>query len=71
MDDIVSGYSTYHGAATGNDYKLSNTGPYKWADDSTGRIISTPTNIRPAGVAIAPCLELHRNSARVSSCTPA
>jgi len=47
MDDIISGYSTYHDAATGNDYKLSNTNPYKWADNSTGRIVSTPTNIPP------------------------
>ena len=48
MDDIVSGYSTYHDAATGNDYKLSNTNPYKWTDPSTGRIVSTPNNIPPA-----------------------
>jgi len=47
MDDIVSGYSTYHDAATGNDYKLSNTNPYKWTDPSTGRIVSTPENIPP------------------------
>ena len=47
MDDIVSGYSTYHDANTGNDYKLSNTNPYKWTDDSTGRIVSTPTNSPP------------------------
>jgi hypothetical protein len=47
MDDIVSGYSTYHDAATGNDYKLSNTNPYKWTDPSTGRIVSTPDNIPP------------------------
>jgi hypothetical protein len=47
MDDIVSGYSTYHDAATGNDYKLSNTNPYKWQDPSTGRIVSTPENIPP------------------------
>jgi len=46
MDEIVSGYSTYHDAATGNDYKLSNTNPYKWSDN-TGRIFSTPTNSPP------------------------
>ena len=47
MDEIVSGYSTYHDAATGNTYKLSNTNPYKWIDNSTGRIFSTPTNAPP------------------------
>ena len=46
MDEIVSGYSTYHDAATGNDYKLSNSNPYKWSDN-TGRIFSTPTNSPP------------------------
>lgn len=48
MDDIVSGYSTYHDSATGNDYKLSNVNPYKWSDPSTGRVVSTPDNIPPA-----------------------
>lgn len=46
MDEIVSGYSTYHDAATGSDYKLSNTNPFKWSDN-TGRIFSTPTNTPP------------------------
>jgi hypothetical protein len=46
-DEIVSGYSTYHDAKTGNTYSLSNTNPYKWIDESTGRIISTPTNSPP------------------------
>ena len=46
MDEIVSGYSTYHDAATGNDYKLSNTNPFKWTDN-TGRIFSTPTDVPP------------------------
>jgi len=48
VDEIVSGYSTYHDAATGNDYKLSNTDPYKWTDSSTGRIFSTATASPPA-----------------------
>jgi hypothetical protein len=47
MDDIVSGYSTYHDSATGYDYKMSNTNPYKWSDPSTGRVVSTPENIPP------------------------
>jgi len=47
MDELISGFSTYHDAKTGNDYSLSNTNPYKWIDDSTGRIISTPTNNKP------------------------
>ena len=47
MDDIISGYSTYHDSATGNDYKLSNVNPYKWTDPSTGRSVSTPENIPP------------------------
>ena len=47
MDEIVSGYSNYHDDKTGNTYSLSNTNPYKWIDDSTGRIISTPTNNKP------------------------
>ncbi len=46
MDEIVSGYSTYHDAATGNDYRLSNITPYKWSDN-TGRIFSTPTDSPP------------------------
>jgi hypothetical protein len=46
MDEIVSGYSTYHDPATGNDYKLSNTNPFKWSDPS-GRIFSTPTGTPP------------------------
>jgi hypothetical protein len=55
MDEIVSGYSTYHDAATGNDYKLSNTNPDKWIDNSTGRIFSTPTNSPPPwGPALSP-----------------
>jgi hypothetical protein len=47
MDELVSGFSTYHDARTGDDYSLSNTNPYKWIDDSTGRIVSTPTNNKP------------------------
>jgi hypothetical protein len=47
MDEIVSGYSTYRDDTTGNTYSLSNTNPYKWIDDSTGRIISTPTDAKP------------------------
>jgi hypothetical protein len=47
MDELVSGFSTYHDERTGNDYSLSNTNPNKWIDDNTGRILSTPTNSRP------------------------
>jgi hypothetical protein len=48
VDEIVSGYSTDHDAATGTDYKLSNTDPYKWKDNSSGRIFSTATDAPPA-----------------------
>lgn len=55
MDEIVSGYSTYHDAATGQDYKLDNTNPYKWIDNSTSRIFSTPDNVPPPwGGALTP-----------------
>ena len=47
MDELISGFSTYHDSATGNNYSLSNANPYKWSDPSTGRIISTPTNVKP------------------------
>ena len=47
MDDIVSGYSNYRDERTGNVYKLSNTNPGKWLDDSNGRIVSTPDNDPP------------------------
>jgi PDZ domain len=47
MDEIVSGFSTYHDEKTGTNYSLSNTNPNKWIDDSTGRILSTPTNSKP------------------------
>jgi hypothetical protein len=47
MDEIVSGNSSYHDSATGNNYSLSNTNPYKWIDPNTGRIISTPTDTKP------------------------
>ena len=47
MDDIVSGYSNYRDNRTGNVYKLSNTNPGKWIDDSSGRIVSTPDNNPP------------------------
>ena len=46
MDEIVSGFSSYRDARTGNTYSLGNTSPYKWVDDS-GRVVSTPTNIAP------------------------
>jgi hypothetical protein len=46
IDDIVSGYSTYRDDRTGATYKLSNTDPGKWADDS-GRLISTPDSNPP------------------------
>lgn len=48
MDDIVSGYSNYHDPTTGSTYKLSNIDPFKWEDPSTGRVVSTPTNVPPA-----------------------
>jgi hypothetical protein len=47
MDDIVSGYSNYRDERTGNVYKLSNTDPGKWVDDSSGRIVSTPDDNPP------------------------
>ena len=47
VDELVSGFSTYHDAATGNNYSLSNTNPNKWIEEDTGRIISTPTNSKP------------------------
>ncbi len=51
MDEIITGSSTYHDAATGNNYSLSNTNPFKWIDPNSGRIISTPTDTRPAWAA--------------------
>jgi hypothetical protein len=47
VDELISGYSTYHDAATGNNYSLTNVNPNKWIDPGTGRIISTPTNSKP------------------------
>jgi hypothetical protein len=47
MDELISGFSSYHDTSTGTNYSLSNTNPYKWMDPSTGRIISTATNVRP------------------------
>jgi hypothetical protein len=47
MDELISGYSTYHDAATGNNYSLGTVNPNKWIDPGTGRIISTPTNNKP------------------------
>jgi hypothetical protein len=47
MDDIISGYSNYRDNRTGNVYKLSNTNPAKWIDDSSGRIVSTQDNNPP------------------------
>jgi hypothetical protein len=47
MDDIVSGYSNYRDERTGNVYKLSNTNPGKWVDDSSGRVVSTPDENPP------------------------
>ena len=47
MDDIISGYSNYRDNRTGNVYKLSNTDPSKWIDDSSGRIVSTRDNSPP------------------------
>ena len=51
MDEIVSGNSTYHDSATGNNYSLSNTNAFKWIDPSSGRIISTPTDSKPSWAA--------------------
>jgi hypothetical protein len=53
MDEIVSGFSSYRDARTGNTYSLGNTNPFKWADDS-GRVVSTPTNVAPAWGAYRP-----------------
>jgi hypothetical protein len=47
MDELITGYSTYHDAATGKNYSLSNTNPFKWIDPGTGRIISTQTESKP------------------------
>lgn len=47
MDELISGFSTYHDERTGSDYSLSNASPNKWIDDTTGRIISTQTNTKP------------------------
>jgi hypothetical protein len=47
VDELISGYSTYHDAATGNNYSLTNVNPNKWIDPGTGRIISTPTSNKP------------------------
>ena len=47
MDELVSGFSTYRDAATGNSYSLSNTNAVKWIDPSSGRILSTPDNNKP------------------------
>ena len=47
IDEIVSGFSSYRDASTGQTYSLSNTNPFKWIDPSSGRIISTPTNSAP------------------------
>jgi hypothetical protein len=41
MDEIISGYSTYYDAKTGNKYSLNNTNPNWWVDDSSGRLLST------------------------------
>ena len=47
MDNLINGEAKYHDSRTGADYVLGNTNPYKWIDDRTGRIISTPTNVLP------------------------
>lgn len=47
MDEIINGNSHYHDARTGQDYYLTNANPYKWIDDSTGRIIGTSSNTPP------------------------
>jgi hypothetical protein len=47
MDEIITGYSTYHDSRTGNDYSLNNLTPNKWIDDATGRIVGTQTNVPP------------------------
>src|ERR1035437_5614435 len=43
MDELVSGFSSYHDERTGNNYFLSNTNGQAWIDDDTGRIILSPT----------------------------
>jgi hypothetical protein len=47
MDELISGFSTYHDEKTGTNYSLSNANPNKWIDDTTGRVISTSTNTKP------------------------
>jgi hypothetical protein len=47
MDELITGYSTYHDAGTGKNYSLSNANPFKWIDPSSGRIISTQTETKP------------------------
>jgi len=47
MDELISGFSTYHDEKTGTDYSLSNANPNKWIDDTTGRMISSATNTKP------------------------
>jgi len=47
MDELITGQSHYHDARTGRDYYLNNLAPYKWIDDSTGRIFGTATNLPP------------------------
>lgn len=47
VDELISGFSTYHDDKTGTDYSLSNANPSKWIDDNTGRVISTATSTKP------------------------
>jgi hypothetical protein len=47
MDEIISGYSSYYDAKTGNKYSLSNTNPNWWVDDSSGRLLSTSGTAPP------------------------
>jgi len=57
MDELISGFSSYHDERTGNNYSLSNANPTKWIDNSTGRIISTETSTKPlwaAGYSLLP-----------------
>jgi len=46
MDAIVSGYANYRDPATGNTYTLG-SGNSWFIDESTGRIVGTPTGMSP------------------------
>jgi primosomal replication protein N len=43
MDELVSGFSSYHDERTGNNYTVSSANGQAWIDDDTGRVIASPT----------------------------